>query len=472
MFFFFPVRTDAPIYHRPWATVGLIVANVLAFVLGGGFGSGDRHNMIWQTYAMTGQDWHVMQWVTAHFIHADVLHLLGNMIFLWTFGLIVEGKIGAGWFLLLCSVVAIASAMICQVVMLLAGDIIPCGGASIIVSSLLPIAFLWAPKNDIGVFYFFWIYFVVRAGVLDLSVKTFAMIVIAMDIFSLGLTDFGISTPLAHLTGVVIGITLGVWMLKTNRVDCEGWDYFSVEQQQHMKTTRREQAASAAVVDRSLGPSRETRERISKRVAEKKKGRRKVRPLEPLEPLSAPGEPDDDELLEGMAVPPGRAAKLSPGEESEPRTRGPQSSTSSTGDGEQTAGARPATLRQLLDEGRFKSAYRRLQSKRSRNPKFTLPANDLLTLALGLKKQGQQDDAVGLLEEVLAIQSDRGDVRFVLATLLLKSQNRPQAALEQLDRIDTSDLSGKQAERVASLHELATKQVADGAIELRGRSWS
>ena len=93
-------------------------------------------------------------------------------------------------------------------------------------------------------------------------------------------------------------------------------------------------------------------------------------------------------------------------------------------------------------------------------------------MALGLKKKNQPDEAVGLLEEVLAIQPDRDDVRFVLASLLLKSQNRPQAALDQIGLIDTSDLSPKQAERVAALESLATEKANEGAIELRGRSWS
>ena len=480
MFFFIPVRTDAPIYHFPWATIGLIVANVLAFALGGGFGSGERHEMIWQTYALTGGDWRLMHWVTAHFIHVDFLHLFGNMIFLWTFGLVVEGKIGASWFLLLCGAVAVASAMICQAVMLLAGDTIPCGGASIIVSSLLPIAFLWAPKNDIGLFYFFWIFFVVRAGVLEVSVKTFTMVVIALDIVSLGLADFGISTPLAHLIGVGFGIAVGVWMLKTNRVDCEGWDYFSVERQEHFGVTRREQAASVAVVDRSLGPSSETRDRIAKRVAEKKKGRRKVRPLEPLEPLAPQLLADEldedasvDELPESLTPP----KRTTPPRRSEQRSSSSQPSSSQPSSDPASSDRasnrpKPTTLRELLDAGRFKSAYRKLRSKRSRNPKFTLPASDLLALALGLKKKNQPDEAVGLLEEVLAIQPDRDDVRFVLASLLLKSQNRPQAALDQIGLIDTSDLSPKQAERVAALESLATEKANEGAIELRGRSWS
>ena len=41
-----------------------------------------------------GNGLHPAQWLTSHFAHADMMHLVGNMAFLWSFGLIVEGKLG------------------------------------------------------------------------------------------------------------------------------------------------------------------------------------------------------------------------------------------------------------------------------------------------------------------------------------------------------------------------------------------
>ena len=34
------------------------------------------------------------QWITANFVHADVGHLAVNLVARWTFGLLVEGKLG------------------------------------------------------------------------------------------------------------------------------------------------------------------------------------------------------------------------------------------------------------------------------------------------------------------------------------------------------------------------------------------
>jgi membrane associated rhomboid family serine protease len=86
-----PTGTDAPIYHPPIATVGLILANVACFV-SQGFGE----ETALQPWALDLAVGHInpIEWLTTMFAHAGFGHLIGNMIFLWSFGLVVEGKIG------------------------------------------------------------------------------------------------------------------------------------------------------------------------------------------------------------------------------------------------------------------------------------------------------------------------------------------------------------------------------------------
>ena len=78
MFFFFPYATDAPIYHRPIATIGLIVANILVFLAVGG-GPTEQNAHLWLAW---GDGLHPLQWVSSNFVHGDFFHLAGNMIFL------------------------------------------------------------------------------------------------------------------------------------------------------------------------------------------------------------------------------------------------------------------------------------------------------------------------------------------------------------------------------------------------------
>ena len=91
---FAPLTSDAPLYHWPRATVGLIAANVVAFAaVRSGLG-GSEEVVLTQVGLVLGNGLHPLQWVTSNFVHLSFLHLAGNMMFLWAFGLIVEGKLG------------------------------------------------------------------------------------------------------------------------------------------------------------------------------------------------------------------------------------------------------------------------------------------------------------------------------------------------------------------------------------------
>src|SRR5262245_50368908 len=127
---FIPYGTDAPIYHWPFATVGLIVVNVVLFFAVPVFQpppsttitieepegdldpdmalDGDSHHdeatkkilsalsPSWYSRQglslWLGQGLHPSQWLTHNFLHAGLIHLIGNMIFLWAYGIVVEGK--------------------------------------------------------------------------------------------------------------------------------------------------------------------------------------------------------------------------------------------------------------------------------------------------------------------------------------------------------------------------------------------
>lgn len=86
-----PLNTDAPLYHYPFGTIGLIVANLGCFALTG-FGTDSAALEPWAL--QYGEGLSPVQWCSSAFAHAGVMHILGNMFFLWGFGLVVEGKLG------------------------------------------------------------------------------------------------------------------------------------------------------------------------------------------------------------------------------------------------------------------------------------------------------------------------------------------------------------------------------------------
>src|SRR5262249_49504928 len=102
-----PMGTDAPIYHWPRATVALIVLNIAAFLAGPPPSYAppppdeNPDEMVevvvtnFDRYALAlGNGLHPVQWVTHNFLHYGIMHLAGNMLFLWAFGIVAEGKLG------------------------------------------------------------------------------------------------------------------------------------------------------------------------------------------------------------------------------------------------------------------------------------------------------------------------------------------------------------------------------------------
>jgi membrane associated rhomboid family serine protease len=100
-----PYATDAPIYHWPYATVGLIAVNTVVGLLIWPvlwFAEGDDPRLILLgLFVLQYGFFNPVAWITSNYLHADPIHLVGNMVLLWAFGIIVEGKIGWWRFLLL-----------------------------------------------------------------------------------------------------------------------------------------------------------------------------------------------------------------------------------------------------------------------------------------------------------------------------------------------------------------------------------
>lgn len=227
-----PLSTDAPVYHPPRGTFLLIAINVSVYAI-----------QLW-TY-LTGGSYEIfrpfylhfgtinpLQWVTSFFLHAGIFHLLGNMIFLWIFGLIVEGKLGTVKFLAVYMLIGVSESFLGQVLMLWTSD----GGAlgaSGAIFGLLAISFVWAPKNEIKVLIVFFLFpFIAEA--IEVTVLTFCFYMLAWEFLAevmlIGLSHGSqiMSSAFCHLAGAGIGAVIGVWMVRSRRVDCEGFDIFSV----------------------------------------------------------------------------------------------------------------------------------------------------------------------------------------------------------------------------------------------------
>ena len=77
-----PINTDAPLYHFPYATIGLIVVNTICFVA---TGCATNERLLEPWLLQYGEGLNPLEWIPAAFAHGGFMHLIGNMFFLWGF---------------------------------------------------------------------------------------------------------------------------------------------------------------------------------------------------------------------------------------------------------------------------------------------------------------------------------------------------------------------------------------------------
>lgn len=225
--FLLPVGTDAPIYHFPWGTLALMAVLTL-LLLAGSVGWLPPPDVLTPQYGLVhGEGLHPWQWLTSNFLHAGWTHLIGNLMFLWVFGLIVEGKIGWARFVPLFLALGATECFLEQ--LLLPGPGVSLGASSI-VFGLMAIAFVWAPRNDLEMAYGLWLPFlcVSRIGSFHLSVLAMSVLMVVKELLLAVWWRFPIGSELFHLVGAALGFGAGVSMLRAKWVDCEGWDLISL----------------------------------------------------------------------------------------------------------------------------------------------------------------------------------------------------------------------------------------------------
>ncbi len=86
------------------------------------------------------------------------------------------------------------------------------------------------------------IFFIFRPCYFDVQVMVLSGILLGLEVCGLVFTQLAMSSMLLHTMGALIGGAVGLWMLKTNRVDCENWDLFSVLAGKHQMSEAELQA--------------------------------------------------------------------------------------------------------------------------------------------------------------------------------------------------------------------------------------
>ncbi|HTX69167.1 MAG TPA: rhomboid family intramembrane serine protease [Thermoleophilia bacterium] len=157
-----PVSDDLPQRRYPLVTATLIAINFAVFIFYElpGMKAAIIHASF---YPATLTGWHgplpwYVAWLTAMFLHGGWSHLLGNMLFLWVFGLGVEQGFGRARYLVFYLAGGFAAMLLqASMTLLFASDAaarVPCLGASGAIAAVLGAYFVLYPGEPLVLFPF------------------------------------------------------------------------------------------------------------------------------------------------------------------------------------------------------------------------------------------------------------------------------------------------------------------------------
>ncbi len=405
---FFPYSTDAPIYHWPVMIVILIVVNTILLPFSGPLSESG--------FALElGNGLHPLQWVTTNFLHGGLLHLAGNMLFLWAYGIIVEGKLG--WWRTLLVYLAIGTLYGATVQVLCLGmEVDPeegphlVLGASAAIFGLLGLCMVWAPVNCISVVYFFGFFL---RGLWEAPIWIFAIVQVLLESLEMlisGVTGAGVlGSAMLHVTGFSWGFLLGVVLFKMDLVDCEGWDLFVVLSKKYIR--------GDGTVERAKTP-RYLKDRPKK-----------------------------------------KASKASTKSETTLAAVAPEDRASSAME----------RIRKRLDADEARAAVD-LYQKSSPSWKqwgWGMPEADLMRLIKAAHAAKLEVESMPMMFEYARRFPDRADrVRLKLAQFLMDKQDRPARAMRLLEEISPNGLPADLERARLKLVAKAQAMIDDGVLEL------
>ena len=218
-----PIRTESVVRRSPTVNYILIVVNVLCFlVFDARFGIPALALLKEEYLFFQSHDPRLLQFFGYQFMHADAMHLLGNMLFLWVFGNSVNGKMGDGPYLIFYIAGGVFAAWGYAVANPTASYLL---GASGSVAAITTAYLALFPRSHVTVLlWFFFIYFIEVPAMLLIGVKVIVWDnMVAPNLGGREHIAYG-----AHLAGYLFGFTGSLLMLAVRGLPRDQFDILSV----------------------------------------------------------------------------------------------------------------------------------------------------------------------------------------------------------------------------------------------------
>ena len=218
---FIPLRDDNTLKSIPfqYVTVSLIAFNIIVFLLEVGVGDqsvvasfGVTPSILLGTGGLVSPDGVLTEGIniaasptliTYMFLHADVFHLAGNMLFLWVFGDNVEDAMGHVRFLVFYLACGVFAGLMHS--WMVPDSTLPLIGASGAVAGVIAAYLMLHPRVNVWVLAF-------KVLPLRISAGLALGIWIVLQVVMIALADVGPTAWWAHIGGLIAGAVLILFM--------------------------------------------------------------------------------------------------------------------------------------------------------------------------------------------------------------------------------------------------------------------
>lgn len=209
MLLLLPYEIETLQQERPWANWAIIATSSIVSILAlfGGLPFDVVDAFVLDGFAPSGLLGHVL-------LHADLLHLIGNMVFLWVFGNAVCSNVGNLVYLALFAAGTLVSASIHLLI-----DGSPAIGASGAINAIVGVVLAMYPLNRI---HLFWV-FLIRGGTFSCTAWMVILAWLAFDLWGV-VTGGAFVAYWAHIGGLVGGTAFGLLALQLGWIrmtDCD-----------------------------------------------------------------------------------------------------------------------------------------------------------------------------------------------------------------------------------------------------------
>lgn len=238
---FIPLGTDRPLRRPTLATFVLIGINVVVFAVQLVLKAGDEDAFATFMQATQLSPLAIKPWTffTYQFVHAYerglfILHIAGNMLFLWVFGPNVEDRLGRIGFVALYLVGGAAAGGVHA--LFVPNPVIGASGSIAAITGAYLVLF---PRTHVKTLLFFFV-----IGIFMIPAPWYIGFQVVWDILQTGFHKGSGVATLAHLGGYAFGFGVAMALLGLKAIPREPYDLFSIGKQVHRRRQFREAGAA------------------------------------------------------------------------------------------------------------------------------------------------------------------------------------------------------------------------------------